>query len=211
VIVSIFDYGAGNIHSLFKALEREGIELRVDTDPLRAIEAEALVLPGVGGFAHAAERLAPGRSAMRERIISGLPTLGVCLGMQLFFEGSDEGPGEGLGLARGRVSRIRAERVPQIGWNGLELEVVDDSLFPPGSLDIAYFANSFVCRDASRHAGSVIAWTTHERDRFPSAIRVGSAVGVQFHPEKSSRAGVEWIQRWLDEAVSGEPAAAGGR
>ena len=207
MIVSILDYGAGNIHSLFKAIERDGIHLRVDTDPLAAIDADALVLPGVGGFSHAADRLADARDTIADRVRGGLPILGVCLGMQLFFEASDEGPGLGLGLLPGKASRLRSSRVPQIGWNELEI-TGSDPLFADASLTTAYFANSFVCRDAERGNAQVLTWTTHDGDRFPSALRAGSAVGVQFHPEKSSRAGVAWLQRWLDEVIEQRPAGA---
>ena len=200
MIVSILDYGAGNIHSLRKALSLSGVDLRVDTDPLTAIEADALVLPGVGGFAHAAEYLAASREQIRARIQSGLPTLGICLGMQLFFDTSDEGPGRGLGILPGHVSRLQARQVPQIGWNTVD-PVEGEDLFSAESLETAYFAHSFVCRDAESDSSDVLAWTTHESDRFPSAVRVGSAVGVQFHPEKSSQAGVRWLARWVREAA----------
>jgi len=194
--VTIFDYGAGNLHSLAKALESAGVEVRIETDPISAVETDALVLPGVGAFGAAAERLAPGREAMREAVAGGLPAIGICLGMQLLFDGSDEGEGAGLGLIPGRVSRLRAERVPQIGWN--TLDDVHDPLFDAAPLPIAYYANSFVCRpeDSSR----VIAWSEHEGDRFPAAVRAGTAVGVQFHPEKSSSAGVRLLHAFLGEA-----------
>ncbi|MBW8771107.1 MAG: imidazole glycerol phosphate synthase subunit HisH [Gemmatimonadetes bacterium] len=194
--VTIFDYGAGNLHSLAKAIEGGGVEVRIEEDPTRAIETDALVLPGVGAFGAAAGRLAPGRDAMREAIVGGLPTLGICLGMQLLFEGSDEGEGAGLGVVAGRVSRLEAQRVPQIGWNALEAQ--RDPLFDAAPLSIAYYANSFVCRPTE--PTGVIAWSEHEADRFPAAVRAGAAVGAQFHPEKSSTAGVRWLRAFLDEA-----------
>lgn len=194
--VTIFDYGAGNLHSLAKAIEGGGVEVRIEEDPALAIDTDALVLPGVGAFGAAAGRLAPGREAMREAIVGGLPTLGICLGMQLLFEGSDEGEGAGLGVVAGRVSRLEAQRVPQIGWNALESQ--RDPLFDVAPLSIAYYANSFVCRP-SNPAG-VIAWSEHEGDRYPAAMRAGTAVGAQFHPEKSSTAGVRWLHAFLDEA-----------
>ena len=197
--VTIFDYGAGNLHSLAKAIEGGGVEVRVEEDPTLAIDTDALVLPGVGAFGAAAGRLAPGRTAMREAIASGLPTLGICLGMQLFFEGSDEGEGAGLGVIPGRVSRLTAQRVPQIGWNALES--ARDPLFDVAPLSIAYYANSFVCRPAD--PSGVIAWSEHEGDRYPAAVRAGTAVGAQFHPEKSSAAGVRWLHAFLDEARMG--------
>ena len=149
--VTIFDYGAGNLHSLAKAIERGGVDVRVETDPVRAlVETDALVLPGVGAFGAAAERLAPGRSAMRDAVAGGLPAIGICLGMQLLFDASDEGDGAGLGLIVGRVTRLRAERVPQIGWN--TVDDAHDSLFDAAPLPIAYYANSFVCRPEIRRA-----------------------------------------------------------
>jgi glutamine amidotransferase len=192
----IFDYGAGNLHSLAKALEQSDVDVSIETDPSRAIDGDALVLPGVGAFGAAAARLAPGRAAMRHAIADGLPTIGICLGMQLLFYSSDEGEGAGLGLIPGRVSRLAAERVPQIGWN--DIEQPRDRLFDVAPLQIAYYANSFVCRP--RDDAAVIAWSEHEGDRFPAAVRAGSVVGVQFHPEKSSSAGVRFLHAFLDEA-----------
>jgi imidazole glycerol-phosphate synthase subunit HisH len=194
--VTIFDYGAGNLHSLAKAIERGAVEVRIETDPERAVETDALVLPGVGAFGAAADRLASGRDAMRNAIESGLPTLGICLGMQLLFDASDEGEGAGLGVIPGHVSRLRAERVPQIGWN--TVDDPRDPLFEAAPLPIAYYANSFVCRP--EEPSSVIAWSEHESDRFPAAVRAGTAVGVQFHPEKSSTGGVRLLHAFLDEA-----------
>jgi glutamine amidotransferase len=194
--VTIFDYGAGNLHSLAKALEEADVDVHVETDPASAIETDVLVLPGVGAFGAAVARLAPGRAEMRRAILDGLPTIGICLGMQLFFDSSDEGSGAGLGVIPGRVSRIDAVRVPQIGWNSVD--GVHDPLFAAAPLPIAYYANSFVCRPTDD--SSVIAWSEHEGDRFPAAVRAGSAIGVQFHPEKSSSAGVRFLHAFLDEA-----------
>ena len=195
--VTIFDYGAGNLHSLAKAIEAGGVDVHVETDPVRAVvDTDALVLPGVGAFGAAAERLAPGLDVMREALAGGLPAIGICLGMQLLFDASDEGEGAGLGLVRGRVSRLRAERVPQIGWN--TVDDARDPLFDAAPLPIAYYANSFVCRPED--PSSVIAWSEHEEDRFPAAVRAGTAVGVQFHPEKSSSDGVRLLHAFLDEA-----------
>jgi glutamine amidotransferase len=157
---------------------------------------DALILPGVGAFAPAAERLASGRDAMREAIAAGLPTLGICLGMQLMFDASDEGAGAGLGVFPGRVTRLEADRLPQIGWNALDDR--RDALFAASGLDVAYYANSFACRPSD--TTSVIAWSTHGRDRFPAAVRRGRCVGVQFHPEKSSTPGRRFVDAFLAEA-----------
>lgn len=201
--VTVFDYGAGNLHSLVKALEGVDVEVRVETDPASAIgnETDVLVLPGVGAFGAAADRLAPGRDAMRSAIANGLPTIGICLGMQLLFDGSDEGAGAGLGVIPGRVTRLHAVRVPQIGWNDVT-PVPGEPLFTAAPVAMAYYANSYVCRPAS--PGVVTAWTEHDGDRFPAAVRAGRAVGVQFHPEKSSTPGVAFLRAFLDDARTTE-------
>lgn len=193
--VTIFDYGAGNLHSLAKAIQQPGIETVLEANPMAAVETDVLVLPGVGAFGAAAERLAPGRDTIRHALEDGLPCLGICLGMQLLFDRSDEGDGNGIGLIPGIVRRLDARRVPHIGWNSVD--DVRDPLFTHAPLPMAYFANSYVCRPAS--ADSVTAWTTHETDRFPAAVRRGRTVGVQFHPEKSSGAGVRLIHAFLHE------------
>jgi glutamine amidotransferase len=194
--ITLFDYGAGNLHSLAKALETPDATVHVEPDPVRALDTDLLVLPGVGAFGLASERLAPGRDAMRDALLGGLPCVGICLGMQLLFDGSEEGGGPGLGVVPGRVERLRAERVPQIGWNAVE--EVRDPLFARAPLDVAYYANSYVCRPADERA--VIAWSTHEGDRFAAAVRAGNTVGVQFHPEKSSAAGVAFLRAAVAEA-----------
>ncbi len=196
--LSIFDYGAGNLHSLIKTLERPGVEVHIDTDPAAAAAADALVLPGVGAFPAATRALGDaGRRTMQEAIRKGLPTLGICLGMQLLFDSSAEGGGAGLGIFAGRVERLHAERIPQIGWNQLELDVARDPLLDASELRVAYFANSFVCR--ADDPSVVAAWSTHEEDRFPAMVRVDRCTGVQFHPEKSSTAGVSFVHAWLRE------------
>ena len=210
--VTVFDYGAGNLHSLVKGLEAAGAEVGVETDPVRALDADALVLPGVGAFQAAAERLAPGRDAMRDALARGLPCLGICLGMQLLFESSEEGGGEGLGLIPGRVTRLRARRIPQIGWN--EIEPAEsgaaDDLLGRSGLGVAYYANGYVCRPDDERV--VTAWSTHEGDRFPAAVRAGGGgrtVGVQFHPEKSSAPGVGFLRAFV-ASIGAEAGAPGG-
>jgi imidazole glycerol-phosphate synthase subunit HisH len=206
--VTLFDYGAGNLHSLAKALEAAGAAVRVEPDPTRAVaDTDALILPGVGAFTPAAERLAPGLAEVRDALGRGLPCLGICLGMQLLFDASDEGPGEGLGVIAGRVTRLHARSVPQIGWNAIEPPAggAPDPLLAASGLDVAYYANSFVCRPAEGGA-PVIAWSEHEGDRFPAAVRRGRVVGAQFHPEKSSAAGLAFVRAFVASLTNGEVA-----
>jgi glutamine amidotransferase len=129
--VALCDYGTGNLHSLRKALQAHGACVRIDDDPARLLKADALVLPGVGAFGAAAARFAPGRVAIVSALEAGFPCLGICLGMQLLFDRSEESPGEGLGFIPGRVRRLRAERVPQMGWNTVEPAAGAPSNEPP--------------------------------------------------------------------------------
>lgn len=193
--VTVFDYGAGNLHSLLKALEGDGRRVETERDPLRALRTDVLVLPGVGAFGPAAERLAPAAVEMRAALTDGLPCLGICLGMQLLFDGSDEGPGCGLALIHGRVQELEGGRVPQIGWNTIERD--GEPLLERSPLPIAYYANSYVCRPDS--ASCVTAWSEHAGARFPAIVRAARTVGVQFHPEKSSAAGVAFMRTFLRE------------
>ncbi len=193
--VSVFDYGAGNLHSLVKALETPSWTVVVETDPATAAETDVLVLPGVGAFGSAVERLTPGVAAVRRALDAGLPCIGICLGMQLLFDESEEGPGRGLGVFPGHVRRLRAGRIPQIGWN--QLVDVSEPVVQRSALRNVYYANSFVCAPVDKRV--VTAWSQHDDDRFPAAVRAGAVLGVQFHPEKSSQPGVRMLHEFLRE------------
>lgn len=192
-----FDYGAGNLHSLGRALERLGVAMRTDDDVERSLrDTELWILPGVGAFGAAAERLAPARGAIRHALAAGLPCLGICLGMQLLFESSEEsGPEEhaaGLGVFTGSVTRLRTPRRPHIGWSYLEAHGQRG--------EAMYFAHSYACRPLE--PGVVTAWATHEGDRFAASVRRDRVAGVQFHPEKSSGAGLALLGRLIAELTS---------
>jgi imidazole glycerol-phosphate synthase subunit HisH len=195
--VSVFDYGAGNLHSLMKTLEHDGALVAIESDPCRAARTDALVLPGVGAFGHAASRMAGGLADLRSALHDGLPCFGICLGMQLLFDASDEGAGAGLGIFPGRVQRLESGRIPQIGWNTIENG--DDPLLDAAPLATAYYANSYVCTPDD--VTCVRAWSTHGTTRFPALVRAGRTIGVQFHPEKSSAPGVELVRAFLREAA----------
>lgn len=196
--VALLDYGAGNMHSLAKALAVAGAEVRVEADPTRCLDDDALVLPGVGSFPRAATHIAPARAAIRDAIRDGFPTIGVCLGMQLLFDHSDEGEGAGLGVIPGTVTRLDATRVPQIGWN--TIDDATDAAIARSGLRTAYYAHGFACRPDD--VGVVRGWSTHGDDRFAALVRVNRAVGVQFHPEKSSAAGLRLLQALLEECAA---------
>lgn len=194
--VVLFDTRVGNLHSLAKALEAGGARVRIEPDPARLLDGDALVLPGVGSFGAAAARLAPAADRLRDALLDGFPSLGICLGMQLLADASDEGPGAALGVVPGRVRRLRATRVPHMGWNAVEGRA--DLLFDGTGPLVVYYANSFVVEPAD--PGHVIGWTSYEGERFPAAIRAANTWGVQFHPEKSGAPGLRLIRNFLEAA-----------
>ena len=196
--IAVLDYGAGNLHSLLRAATIDGTDVSLETSVARCIDADALILPGVGGFGPAAARLLGDRAALREAIANGLPTIGICLGLQLLFDASDEDAGDGLGVLSGRVTRLRAARVPHMGWNTLD-DARDPLLRASDAPRFAYFANGYACRP--QDTGCVTAWTTHERDRFPAIIRRDRVIGFQFHPEKSGRDGVDLLRAAIREVT----------
>jgi glutamine amidotransferase len=193
VRVGLFDYGAGNLHSLGKALEAGGANVSVTADWTEALDQDALVLPGVGSFGAAVRSLANEEDRIRETLASGYPCLGICLGMQLLLEISEEGEGKGIGLIPGPVRRLKSKIVPQMGWNDVHLG--QDPIFEGLEKLVAYYANSYVCEPDDPN--TVIATTDYEAEPFAAAVRLGNSWGLQFHPEKSSTPGLQIIQNFL--------------
>jgi glutamine amidotransferase len=184
--IALFDYGAGNLHSLGKALEAAGAEVTVTADWDEALARDALVLPGVGAFGAAARALPDDRSRVRAALADGLPCLGICLGMQLFFDTSEESEGhDGIGIVPGTVQLLDAPIVPQMGWN--DVEIGDDPIFDGVENLVAYYANSYVC--VPDDPGDEIAWSEYDGRRFAASVRRANTWGMQFHPEKSSDKG----------------------
>jgi imidazole glycerol-phosphate synthase subunit HisH len=186
----LVDYGAGNLRSVSSALERAAATATVTADPDAVREAPLAVIAGVGNAEAAARRLeADGLAdALRERVAAARPVLGICLGMQLLFEESEEG-GRGLGVLRGPVRRLRARRVPHMGWNTLQVTAPSALLAGLDGADV-YFAHSFACAPADpvavaevEHDGAVVA-----------AVEDGAVAGVQFHPERSASAGARVLR-----------------
>jgi glutamine amidotransferase len=192
--VAIFDYGTGNLHSLAKAFENAGAQVNIETEPTQALSSDALVLPGVGAFGAASSRLANYAPALRAALASGHPCLGICLGMQLLFEMSEEGEGSGVAALRGRVRKLNARRIPHMGWNEVSTNG-SDPLFAGMKPFLAYYANSFIAEPAD--PSSVIGWTDYEQERFPAVVRRDRTWGVQFHPEKSDAAGLQVIKNFI--------------
>jgi glutamine amidotransferase len=192
---SVMDYGVGNLHSISKGLEKAGAEVEVVTEPSKLVMAECIVFPGVGAFGAAMKVLGPVLPRLRERISQGTPTLGVCLGMQIMFERSEESAGQGIGVLKGDVRRFKSGRVPQMGWN--DVAMTDDLLFEGVARTAQfYFANSYICRPSQRIAVA----ETEYGESFPSAVRKGNICGVQFHPEKSGPPGLKVLSNFVKMA-----------
>lgn len=194
--VALFDYGAGNLHSLAKALGAAGASVAVTSEWNEALSTDALVLPGVGAFGQAAAALPDDRASVLAALEEGLPCLGICLGMQLFFERSDESDGRGIGLVPGEVRKLAADVVPHMGWN--DVETGTDVLFDGIDGLVAYYANSYVC--VPEDEAAVIARSTYGGGAFAAGVRRANAWGVQFHPEKSSTQGRRIIGNFVREA-----------
>jgi glutamine amidotransferase len=200
-MIGLVDYGMGNRRSVEKALEHLGAEVLVSSDPGALAAASALVVPGVGAFPSAMERLRSLRldAFLRERAGAGVPILGICLGMHLAFErSSEQGGAEGLALVPGVVRELDAGnlKLPQIGWNEVRWER-RDAAFLEGVRDapVYYHVHSFVAVPADP---ADVVGTADYGERFASVVAHGSFVGVQFHPEKSSHDGLALLAGWLD-------------
>jgi glutamine amidotransferase len=186
------DYGVGNLHSISKGLERAGADVDIVSDGKDLGRAECIVFPGVGAFGAAMERLRPSLSEIRDSLRSGTPALGICLGMQVLFEKSQESTGEGIGALSGDVVRLEADRIPHMGWN--DVHFADDALFEGVPQDSKfYFANSFICRPIEK----IGVAETHYGQTFVSAVRKGKVCGVQFHPEKSGTVGLRMLTNFV--------------
>ncbi len=174
----------GNLYSLQAALERENVQAQLITDVHDSITADALLLPGVGSFKEVAEHLP--RAEICEIAKSGKPVIGICLGLQLFFDRSDEGPGKGLSVLPGRVKRLPSiVKVPQIGWNLLKIQKPSELTEGVTDNSWVYFLHSYY----PPLGGDWVVATTEYGIEYPTLIEKKNLLGTQFHPEKSGNAG----------------------
>jgi glutamine amidotransferase len=203
--VAVVDYDMGNLHSVCKGLQQVGADPHI-TDSVKEITAaDAVVLPGVGSFDPAIHHLhARGLIQPLQKIaISGKPFLGICLGLQLLFEGSAEGQENGLGIVAGRVHRFSSEpglTIPHMGWNQLEFTQPDCPLWQ--NLDIAswvYFVHSFYVHPTNQAVTA--ATIQHGQQRVTAAIAFDRLMAVQFHPEKSSTVGLAILANFVTTAA----------
>nr|WP_221277118.1 imidazole glycerol phosphate synthase subunit HisH [Deinobacterium chartae] len=193
----MIDYGSGNLRSAAKALERAEFDLTVSSDPDAVARADALVIPGQGHFRQVMERFraAGFEEPIRAAIAAGKPVLGICVGLQLLFDGSDEAPETpGLGVLRGQIRRFTGDiKVPQMQWN--TLEPVGDSPLLEGvaCASFAYFVHSYYAPlDAEVDAGAISDYGTP----FWSVISHGNVQATQFHPEKSQDVGLQILRNF---------------
>lgn len=198
--VAIADYGAGNLRSLASALARAGVEPLVTTDAAVVREAPLVLIAGVGHVESAAAGLARNGldDALLRRVEEGRPVAGICVGMQLLFEESEEG-GSGLGALAGPVTRIRARHVPHMGWNSLTATHPSATLAGLDGADV-YFAHSYAVSPADER---VTTATVDHEGPIVAAIESGPLAGMQFHPERSGAAGalvLENLVRWSRSA-----------
>jgi glutamine amidotransferase len=204
--LAIFDYGAGNLHSLAKAISTDERVISIETDLRAAMQADVLVLPGVGAFGAAANAMQGTQAYLGAALADGLPCLGICLGMQLLFDASEESPGKGIGFIPGNVTRLRTSKVPHMGWNDVEWRGTGDGDWAraenghtASKLGTAYFANAYICEPEIE--SPILAWTTHEDAKFASVVRSANTVGVQFHPEKSSVTGRAFLNSVIEDLI----------
>jgi glutamine amidotransferase len=202
--VVVLDYGSGNVHSAAQALESAGAQVELTRDYPRALEADGLLVPGVGAFTAVMEQLdlVRGAELVDKRLVRGKPVLGICVGMQVMFErGLEHGlDTEGLGQWPGVVEELQgAPRLPHIGWNTVEAPETSQ-LFAGLADERFYFVHSYGVREWQLVAGPLaeplVTWTEYG-DRFISAVENGPLSATQFHPEKSGEAGIQLLRNWL--------------
>ena len=208
--VVVFDYGSGNVRSAVRALEHVGAEVTLTGDKAAALDADGLFVPGVGNF-HACLtglRAAEGPLVIETRLAGGRPVLGVCVGMQVLFDGSEEpgaSPQEGLGEWPGTVSRLRADVVPHMGWSDVTA-APGTRLFAGVESERFYFVHSYAVQDwvmepptgAFAAVAPKVTWSEHGAP-FVAAVENGPLSATQFHPEKSGEAGLTLLANFVNE------------
>lgn len=209
--VVVFDYGFGNVRSMVRALANLGLDVTLTSDYRQSVDADGLVVPGVGAFGACVESLrnVGGDRVVYDRLRAGRPVLGVCVGEQIMFDHGNElgNPADGLGLIHGEVNLLDADVVPHMGWDTIEA--------PQGSVLLRgltgerfYFVHSYAAMDAQPVENGTqeidfgdeqqkVTWCTYGRSRFVAAYERGPLFATQFHPEKSAEAGAQLLRNWV--------------
>ena len=197
-MIAILDYGSGNLRSAERAFATAGKDVVVTSDRTVALQAEGLVVPGVGAFAACMNGLnaVDGAAIVQERLAKERPTLGICIGMQILFsegtEHSENGTHAGVGIWQGVVSKLDAPILPHMGWNAVDTESAS-ILFNGVEGESFYFVHSYAAKKA---VGTTQAWSNHG-EKFLAAVEDGYIAATQFHPEKSGAAGLALIKNWV--------------
>jgi len=195
----IFDYGVGNLLSLKIALEKAGLTTTIGLTAKELAKADAIALPGVGNFSAAAKKLDTVRDTLQCKVQSGTPLLGICLGLQLFFESSEEGPGSGLAVFKGRNVQLPSiVKVPHMGWNTLNIVKPNELFDGIAEGTYVYFVHSLypVPKDPD-----IICTKTTYGKTFTSAVASKNIYGTQFHPEKSADIGLKILKNFAKAVV----------
>ncbi|ERS56609.1 MULTISPECIES: imidazole glycerol phosphate synthase subunit HisH [unclassified Corynebacterium] len=203
--VVLLDYGAGNIRSAQRALERVGAKVTVTADPYQALEADGLLVPGVGAFDACMKGLKAvnGPRVIGQRLAGERPVMGICVGMQVLFDaGVEHGiHSTGCGEWPGTVERLQSDVLPHMGWNTVEMPD-DSAMFAGLSADERfYFVHSYGVRrwelETVITRPPLVSWSTHAGDSFVAAVENGALWATQFHPEKSGDAGAQLLENWM--------------
>jgi len=196
--ITIVDYGRGNLHSVANALERLGVEVEITSEPAKVLAADKLILPGVGAFGDCMEQLElRGLTlALKNYLAGGKPFLGICLGMQLLFESSEESPGcAGLGFFKGSVKKLTTtEKIPHMGWNRLRTKS-PSPLLKNANGAYVYFVHSFHCVPVDQRLVTSVCDYGQE---VTASVGRGAVQAFQFHPEKSGRAGLGLLKNFIE-------------
>lgn len=208
--VVVLDYGSGNLRSAVRALERAGASVTLTADRSAAMDADGLVVPGVGAFASCVQgiRAVKGHEMIGRRLAGGRPVLGICVGMQVMFEHGVEHGVDVAGLDEwpGVVERLQAPVVPHMGWNTVDA-AAGSTLFEGIEEERFYFVHSYGVREwllqtSGRTAAPLVTWASHGGDRFVAAVENGPLTATQFHPEKSGDAGAALLRNWVGSLPS---------
>lgn len=200
--IAVIDYDIGNLHSACKGLEKAGAKAIITSDPQEIISADGVLLPGVGAFDHCMQKLREHKleEIVKEAIASGKPFLGICVGMQILFDGSEEGQESGLGVISGMVRRFKPEpniTIPHIGWNQLQITQPECWLWEElPDRPWMYFVHSYF--GVPTNSDFIAAYTEHGSQKATAAIAHNNLMAVQFHPEKSSEHGIKVLANFVN-------------
>jgi glutamine amidotransferase len=194
--IAIVDYGMGNLFSIYNALNRVDAQARITSEPKALSGADGIIVPGVGAFGQCMESLSRFEDALSKALEEGTPILGICIGLQVLFEESEESPGaRGLGWIKGKVVKLPAEvMIPQMGWNSLSINRPVEMLDGIRDGDMFYFVHSYYVLPVDK---SVIAATTYHGVNLTAVIEKDNLFATQFHPEKSGNKGLKILENFV--------------